>query len=106
VIPAEEISLLRQWAGRLELIEFDDVHASPAHIPVAGPWMVRSLLRMDRSRPVQRKLLGATLPALRAATALRAERGARGSASAAQPASPTDQAAGGAARVPSSRKGS
>ena len=106
VIPAEEISLLNQWAGRLGLIEFDDVHASPAHIPVAGPWMVRALLRMDRSRPVQRTLLGATLPALRAATVLRAERGARGSAAAAYPASTTDRVARGAAQVPSSRKGS
>ncbi|HEY3871622.1 MAG TPA: alpha/beta hydrolase [Actinocrinis sp.] len=108
VIPAMEIDFLRQWAGRLDLIEFDDVHASPAHTAVTGPWLVHALLRMDRSRPVQRAALRLALPVLKAATAVQAGRAARASAPSAIPP-PAARPGPGARRAvpaPSSQKGS
>lgn len=67
IIPPQEIDLLRRHVSRLSLLEHDDVHASPAHTSVTGPWLVLSLLRMHGGRTFQRAALRGSLVPLRAA---------------------------------------
>jgi hypothetical protein len=66
IIPASDISLLRNHVRRLSLLENDDVHGSPRYVGVTGPWLVHALLRDHGSRTAQRLALGALLPLLRA----------------------------------------
>lgn len=46
IIPAADISLLRTEVTGLTLLENDDVHGSPRHTDVTGPWLVGALQAM------------------------------------------------------------
>ncbi|MFI0897249.1 alpha/beta hydrolase [Streptomyces sp. NPDC020983] len=70
VIPAEDINLLRRQVRALELLEFDDVHASPRHVGVTAPWLAGAVLRMHGAPPPQRLVLRAVVAAQRAKAAL------------------------------------
>lgn len=58
VIPPGERQLLRDRVRRLELLEFDDVHAAPGHVAETRIWLVRSLLRMRRAGVLPRMVAG------------------------------------------------
>jgi pimeloyl-ACP methyl ester carboxylesterase len=75
VIPAEDIQLLREHLRSLDLLEFDDVHASPRHAGVTGPWLTGAVLRMHGAPLPQRLALRAAVMAQRAK--VRLDRGAR-----------------------------
>lgn len=66
IIPAADIDLLRRHVRRLDLLEHDDVHGSPRHVAVTGPWLLRSVLRMHGARTARRALLGPSVALLRA----------------------------------------
>lgn len=66
IIPAGDIQLLKRHVRQLDLVEHDDVHASPRHVGLTGPWLLRSLLRMHGSRSPRTAALGAAVSALRA----------------------------------------
>lgn len=46
IIPPADISLLRTEVTGLQLLENDDVHGSPEHTQVTGPWLVAALRAM------------------------------------------------------------
>lgn len=77
IIPPQDIALLRRHVRRLDLLEFDDVHASPRHVGVTGPWLTLELLRMHGAPRRQRAALRAALIPLRAGTRLSAARNGR-----------------------------
>lgn len=83
IIPAADIDLLRRQVRRLQLLEHDDVHGSPRHVAVTGPWLLRSVLRMHGARTAGRAVLGPSVALLRASHRRRPTRtaGAIGAAS-------------------------
>ncbi|HEV2639804.1 MAG TPA: alpha/beta hydrolase [Actinocrinis sp.] len=70
IIPAGDIELLRRTVRNLSLLENDDVHGSPNYNKVIGPWLVRELLRVNRSDGLRRAVLSSVIPLLRAAGGL------------------------------------
>ncbi|MEK8173844.1 hypothetical protein NKH77_47620 [Streptomyces sp. M19] len=46
IIPAGDVETLRKHVPALTVNEFDDVHASPAHVEETVEWTVRSVLAM------------------------------------------------------------
>ena len=74
IIPAHDVRLLRDHVRYLSLLENDDVHGSPRHNRVIGPWLSKELLRMNRSGGVRRAVLGSLVPLLRATGGLRRKR--------------------------------
>lgn len=46
IIPPEDAAVLRSEVARADTNEFDDVHASPAHVDETRAWTLQSLLRM------------------------------------------------------------
>jgi pimeloyl-ACP methyl ester carboxylesterase len=66
IIPRREGELLAGSVRRLDLMEFDDVHGSPRHVPDTRLWIVRSLLRMRGQRAALRAGLSALLSLRRA----------------------------------------
>jgi len=61
IVPYAETGLLREGVRRLELIEHDDVHASPEHVLETQLWTTRALLHARGSRSAQAGLLGLLL---------------------------------------------
>ncbi|HEY6423363.1 MAG TPA: alpha/beta hydrolase [Pseudonocardiaceae bacterium] len=61
IIPRQEWELLSRSVRRLDLMEFDDVHGSPGHLPDIRLWIARSLLRMRQCRAPVRAGLSALL---------------------------------------------
>lgn len=51
IIPYGELAVLREHVADLRVLEHDDVHGAPDHLPQTQEWLVRSLLAM-RSAPV------------------------------------------------------
>jgi esterase FrsA len=67
IIPAADPQLLRRALPKLDLVDNDDVHGSPAHLLETRVWVLLSLLRMRGARDVRRVLLGGLFRALRLA---------------------------------------
>lgn len=72
IIPAGDPHVLRRALPRLELVDNDDVHGSPAHLLETRIWVLLSLLRMRGVRDVRRVVLGGLWRALRLAGRRRA----------------------------------
>ena len=51
IIPYGELTVLREHVADLRVLEHDDVHGAPDHLPQTQEWVVRSLLAM-RPQPV------------------------------------------------------
>lgn len=66
IIPVADIDLLRRHVRRLNLLVNDDVHGSPRHLGVTGPWLTGELLRAHGSRTLARAVLSALIPLTRA----------------------------------------
>ncbi|RVX38775.1 alpha/beta hydrolase family protein DUF1100 [Nonomuraea polychroma] len=61
VIPYDDVRLLKEHVRRLDLIEHDDVHASPNHVQETQLWSTVSLLRARGIRNLQTAVLGLML---------------------------------------------
>jgi esterase FrsA len=61
IIPAAETLLLRDHVGKLDFIEFDDVHGSPRHVRETQLWTMGSLLRARGVRNAQSMALSLLL---------------------------------------------
>lgn len=66
VVPGSEAAVLRRHLRHLYLVENDDVHASPGYLTETRLWTALSILRMRRSRNLQRLAVSAVWHALRA----------------------------------------
>ncbi|MFF9351715.1 alpha/beta hydrolase [Streptomyces sp. NPDC014734] len=66
IVPAGDVSLLREHARRLDLVEHDDVHGSPQHVRETRMWALLSILRMHGVRDPRSGALGLVLRLLRA----------------------------------------
>ena len=66
IIPASDVELLERNVRRLRVLTNDDVHGSPGHFDVTGPWLIRELFRAHGSGLPKRAVLSAALPVIRA----------------------------------------
>ncbi|GHH88415.1 hypothetical protein GCM10018793_68000 [Streptomyces sulfonofaciens] len=61
IIPAADISLLKEHVRRLDLVEYDDVHGSPDHTRETQLWTVASLMRDRDLRNLQSAVINLLL---------------------------------------------
>ncbi|MFI9162276.1 alpha/beta fold hydrolase [Kitasatospora aureofaciens] len=61
IIPAADVTLLREHARRLHLVEYDDVHGAPRHVAQTRLWALLTVLRMHGVRGPRVGALGAVL---------------------------------------------
>jgi len=74
IIPQSDLKLLRRKVRKLRVVQYDDVHGSPAHVAEVRQWTVWSIMRMRRAGLVKLAVIGYPILAARLKGGRRAAR--------------------------------